>query len=144
MTIEEPVGLSKFEHAFVQANLVTHQKDIVVGESFGLEIQLANLGKDTAFLIKVEDVIPEGFDVLEKPERCAVNDGLVSLKGRKLAPLETQEMKFTLRPKKKGKFSLSPRIQFMDEAGEYKSCELEQVTVNVKELGIRGWLKGLG
>jgi hypothetical protein len=32
----------------------------------------------------------------------------------------------------------------MDEAGEYKSCELEQVTVNVKELGIRGWLKGLG
>jgi hypothetical protein len=32
----------------------------------------------------------------------------------------------------------------MDEAGEYKPCALEQVTVTVKELGIRGWLKGQG
>jgi hypothetical protein len=49
-----------------------------------------------------------------------------------------------LKPKKKGKFVFTPKIQFMDEAGEYKSCELEQVTVTVKELGIRGWLKGQG
>jgi tetratricopeptide (TPR) repeat protein len=144
LTIEEPVGLLKFERAFVQANLIARQREVVVGEDFDLEIQLANLGKNTAFLIKVEEIIPEGFDLVEKPEKCVVEDGFLSLKGKKLAPLETGEMKLRLKPKKKGKRVFTPKIQYMDEAGEYKSCELEQVTVNVKELGIRGWLRGPG
>jgi hypothetical protein len=32
----------------------------------------------------------------------------------------------------------------MDESGTNKIFELEKVTINVKELGIRGWLKGAG
>jgi tetratricopeptide (TPR) repeat protein len=144
LTIEEPVGLLKFERAFVQANLIAHQREVVVGEDFDLEIQLANLGRNTAFLIKLEEAIPEGFDLVEKPEKCLVEDSSLSLKGKKLAPLETGEMKLKLKPRKKGKHVFRPKIHYMDEAGERKSCELEQVTVAVKELGIRGWLKGPG
>jgi predicted GNAT family acetyltransferase len=32
----------------------------------------------------------------------------------------------------------------MDEAGEQKSFKLEKVTINVKEMGIRSWLRGQG
>jgi hypothetical protein len=32
----------------------------------------------------------------------------------------------------------------MDEKGENESFALAQVAVNVKELGIRGWMKGQG
>ena len=142
LSVEEPVGLSNFEREFIQANLIVRQREIVVGEVWGLEIQLVNLGKKTAFLTRVEEVIPQGFDLVEKPEKCVAEDGLLNLKGRKLGPLETEEMKLTLKPRKKGKFVFTPKIQFMDEAGEFKSCDLEQVTVSVKELGIRGWLKG--
>ncbi len=53
-------------------------------------------------------------------------------------------MKLILKPKKKGDFIFTPKIEFMDEAGEYRTCDLEQVTVIVKELGIRGWLRGPG
>jgi len=144
LTIEEPVGLLKFERALVQANLIARQREVVVGEDLGLEIQVANLGKNAAFLIKVEEAIPEEFDLIEKPGKCVVEDGVLNLRGRKLAPLETTEMKLMLKPRKKGKFNFIPKIQYMDEAGEYKSCELEQVTVTVKELGIRGWLRGPG
>jgi hypothetical protein len=142
MTVEEPIGVVKFERALVQANLVTHQKELVVGEALDLEIQLANLGKEIAFLMGIEQLIPEGFDLVEKPEKCIINDSGLNLKGRRLAPLETAEMKITLRPKRKGKFTLAPKIKYMDETGEHKSCELEQKPVIVKELGIRGWLKG--
>jgi len=144
MSVEEPVGLLKFEREFIQANLIVPKKEVVVGEDWGLEIQLANLGKNAAFLIRVEEVIPEGFDLIEKPEKCIVNDGVLNLKGRKLAPLESMEMKLSLKPRKRGKFVFTPKVQFMDEAGEYKSCQLEQVTLTVKELGIRGWLRGQG
>jgi hypothetical protein len=47
-----------------------------------------------------------------------------------------------LKPRKKGKFILTPKLQFMDETGKYKSCELEKLAVTVKELGIRGCLRG--
>jgi hypothetical protein len=142
MTVEEPVGLLKFENEFIQANLIAHQKELVVGENFDLEIQLVNLGKKMAFLTKVEEIPPEGFDLLEKPEGCMVSDNYLNLKGRRLAPVETMEIKLMLKPRKKGKFVLTPKIQFMDETGKYKSCELEKLAVTVKELGIRGWLRG--
>lgn len=141
-TVEEPVGLLKFENEVIEANLIARQTELVVGENFGLEVQLVNLGKKTAFLIRVDDIIPEGFDLVEKPERCLVNDGFLNLKGRKLPPLETEQMSVKLKARKKGKFVFTPRIQFTDEAGEQKSLILEQVTLTVKELGIRGWLKG--
>ncbi len=142
--MEEPVGFSKFEGAFVQANLVANKREVVVGENFRLEIHLANLGKDPAYLIRVEKITAEGVRLIEKPEKCIVDDGCLNFKGRKLAALETEEIKLTFKPRKKGKFVFKPKIQYMNEAGEYKSCELEQVTVNVKQLGIRGWLKGPG
>jgi hypothetical protein len=122
--------------------LIVDRKEILVGESLNLEVQLVNSGKDSAFLTRAEEIFPEGFDVIEKPEKCAVNDRFLNLKGRKLGPLETDEIKIKLRPRKKGEFTFAPTIQFMDEAGEHKSSKLEQVTVSVKEMGIRSWLKG--
>jgi hypothetical protein len=142
MTVEEPVGLQKFESAFVQANLIADRREVHSGENIRLDIHLANLGRNTAFLARIEGIIPAGFDIVERPEKCIIENECVSFKGRKLAPLETTEMKLTLKPKKKGKFVFMPKIQYMDETGEYKSSKLEQLTVTVKELGIRGWLKG--
>jgi hypothetical protein len=52
------------------------------------------------------------------------------------------EIKLMLKPRKKGKFVLMPKLQFMDETGKHKSCEPEKIAVTVKELGIRGWLRG--
>lgn len=142
LTVEEPVGLDKFKHAFLQANLIVDKKEMLIGESLSLEVQLANSGKDSAFLTRAEDMFPVGFDIIEKPEKCVVDDSFLNLKGRKLAPLETGEIKLKLRPRKKGEFTFAPTIQFMDEAGEQKSFKLEQVTINVKEMGIRSWLRG--
>jgi hypothetical protein len=142
LTVEEPVGLLKFEHAFLQANLIVDKKEMLVGESLSVEVQLANSGKDSAFLTRAEEIFPEGFDVIEKPEKCAVDDRFLNLKGRKLAPLETDEIKVKLRPRKKGDFIFAPTIRFIDEAGEEKSSKLEQVIISVKEMGIRSWLKG--
>jgi uncharacterized repeat protein (TIGR01451 family) len=142
MTLEQPVGLQRFKGALVQANLIVHKREVVAGEKLALEIHVANLGKAPAFLTEVKDIVPEGFDLIEKPERCMVSDGSFTMKGRKLGALETDEMKLMLKAKKKGVFIFTPRIGYMDESGENKSFELEKVTIDVKELGIRGWLKG--
>ncbi len=141
-TYERAVGLERFEHAVVQASMITRQKSLRVGEDLALEIELVNAGKGPAQLIKVEELIPEGFELTGKPEPYRVEDSYLNMKGKRLDPLKTEEVKLVLRPKVQGQFTLKPRILYLDESGRYKSHEPEAIEVTVKELGISGWIKG--
>jgi uncharacterized repeat protein (TIGR01451 family) len=141
-TQEEAVGSERFEHADIQANLIIRQKELKIGESLHLEIELVNAGKAPALLIKVNEVIPEGFELVEKPENYRVEDSYLNLKGKRLDALKTEDVKLILKPNVQGVFPLKPKVLYLDENGKYKSHEPEPVTITVKELGIKGWLKG--
>jgi hypothetical protein len=141
-TKEEAVGLERFEHASVTANLILDRKELTVGESTELEIELANAGKGQAVLNLIENAIPEGFELTAKPEPYRVEGCNINMKGRRLNPLNAQEVKFSLRPKHKGIFTMAPRITYLDENGNAKSHQPEPIAITVKELGIRGWIKG--
>ena len=139
---ESAVGLERFEHAHVQGNLIPRIKDIRVGEDLDLEIEMVNAGKAPASLIRVEEIIPEGFEIRKAPEVYRVEDSSLNMRGKRLNPLKTEEVKLAIRPRIKGTFLLKPRILFADETGKYESHEPEPVTITVKELGIKGWIKG--
>ena len=139
---ETAVGLDRFEHADIQANVIIRQKTIKVGEDLAMEIELVNAGKGPAQLIKLAEVIPEGFELTEKPEIYRVEDSFLNMKGKRLDPLKTEEVKLVLKPKVQGVFPLKPKILYLDENGKYKSHEPEALTITVKELGISGWIKG--
>lgn len=139
---QKPVVQNGISGCIIHAKLIAHQREVYCGENVHLEIHLANRGNSAALSLKVEGIIPKEFELVERPEKWMIEEGCVSFVEGKLGPLETTEIKLTLKSKKKGEFILMPRIQYMDETGEPKSCELEQVQIKVKELGIRGWLRG--
>jgi len=141
-THENAVGLERFEHADIQANVITRQKALKIGENLNLEIELVNAGKGPALLIKLSEVVPEGFELTEKPEIYRVEDNFLNMKGKRLDPLKTEEIRLVLKPKVQGTFPLKPKVLYLDENGKYKSHEPEPVLVTVKELGIKGWIKG--
>jgi hypothetical protein len=64
------------------------------------------------------------------------------MKGKRLDPLKTEEVKFSVKPMHKGSFTVRPRILYFDENGNAKSHQTESLTITVKELGISGWIKG--
>jgi hypothetical protein len=139
---ESAVGLERFEHADVQANLIIRQKELRIAENFNIELELVNAGKGSAVLTKVTEIIPKGFELAENPENYRVEDSYINLKGKRLDPLKTEEVKLVLKPTVQGTFSLKPTVLYLDENGKYKSHEPEPVVIVVKELGIKGWLKG--
>jgi len=139
---EEAVGLERFEHADIQANLIIRQKELKIGEDLSIELELVNAGKGSALLTKITEIIPKGFELAEEPETCRVEDSYINLKGKRLDPLKTQELKLVLKPTVQGTFSLKPTVLYLDENGKYKSHEPEPVLIVVRELGIKGWLKG--
>jgi hypothetical protein len=141
-TQEKAVGSERFEHADVHANLLVHQRELKVGDCVELEIEFVNAGNGSALLTKVAEIVPQGFEVIEKPENCRVEESSINLKGKRVDSLGTKEVKLILKPTVQGTFSLKPTVLYLDENGKYKSYEPEPVTVTVKELGIKGWLKG--
>lgn len=141
-TNEEPVGLERFEHADVQANVIARPKELEVDEDLDLEIELVNAGKGPAVLSKITEVVPKGFKLTEKPEIYRIEDSYLNMKGKRLDPLKTEELKLVLKPKVKGMFALRPTISYLDEKGNCKTLEPEPINITVRELGIMGWLKG--
>jgi len=141
-THEEAVGLEKFENADIRANIITRQKELKVGESLDLEIELVNAGKGPALLIKVTEAVPQGFDITQTPEKYRVEDSFINMKGKRLDPLKTEEVRLILKSKAQGVFPIKPKILYLDENGKYKAYEPEPINITVKELGIKGWLKG--
>jgi hypothetical protein len=141
-TSEKAVGSERFEHADVQASLIVREKELKIGEKLSIELELVNAGKVSALLTKVTGIIPEGFEVAEKSETCRVEDSYINLKGKRLDPLKTEEVKLVLKPTVQGTFSLKPTVFYLDENGKYKSHEPEPVMIVVRELGIKSWLKG--
>ncbi len=141
-THEQAVGLERFEHADVQANLILRAKEMRVGEDMRLAIEVVNAGKAPALLIKVDEIVPEGFEIKAVPEMYTFEDSYLNMKGKRLNPLKTEDVRVVVKPRSKGTHVIKPRILYIDETGKYKSHEPEPVTIIVKELGIRGWVKG--
>jgi hypothetical protein len=141
-TYERAVGLEVFEHAEIRASITARQKELKVGENLEMEIELVNAGKGAALLTKITETIPDGFELREKSGTYRVEDSYLNMKGRRLDPLKTEEVRLVLRPNIQGTFLFRPKILYFDENGECKSHEPQPITITVKELGIKGWLKG--
>jgi hypothetical protein len=141
-TSEKATGLERFEHAEVEAKLILGRNELRVGEDVEIEIGVANAGKGQALLNLIEEAVPEGFDIRMKPEAYRVEGFNINMKGKRLDPLEAEEVKLSIRPKHKGSFTIAPTIRYLDENGNAKSHQPEPITITVKELGISGWIKG--
>jgi tetratricopeptide (TPR) repeat protein/KaiC/GvpD/RAD55 family RecA-like ATPase len=133
-TSEASVGLEKFEHANVQANLVTTLKEVKVGESFCLSVEFVNAGREPALLLRVEDFVPKDFVVVKKPEIYRIEESCLNMKGKQIAPLKLVEVKLTVQPSKKGQYQLNPLVRYLDERGQTKSLQLKTLEIKVKEV----------
>jgi len=137
-TSEVSVGLERFEHANVQANLIAGMKEVKVGESFCLSVEFVNAGKEPALLTRVEDFVPQDFIVVKKPEIYRMEDTSLNMKGKQLAPLKLVEVKLVLQPSKKGQYQFNPKVHYLDELGQNRSIQLKSVEISVEEVVLAG------
>ncbi|MEJ2241334.1 MAG: ATPase domain-containing protein [Candidatus Bathyarchaeota archaeon] len=128
------IGLEQFDHANIQANLVSSVKEVKVGESFFLSIEFINAGKEPALLTRVEKFIPHDFVVVKKPEIYRLEESTLNMKGRQLAPLKFVEVKLVLQPSNGGKYHINPRVYYLDERGQNRSLKLKTLEINVEEV----------
>ncbi len=139
---DQALGLERFEVANVVGNLSLHQKEAGVGSDITLELEMANVGKTAATLMKLENLAPEGLEVSREGIAHRLEDNYIDMRGKRLEYLKTHELKISLKAVRKGAFEFRPRILYVDERGSYRSYEFEPTALTVRELGISGWIKG--
>ena len=122
----------------IQAKLIVRSKDVNVGEDLNLEMQLTNEGEAPALLVKVEEILPEGFELIAKPGYCRFEDEYLDMNRKRLDPLMTEEIRLTLRSFDKGIFAVKPKIIYVDATANQMSCRPEPVTINISEIVLAG------
>jgi tetratricopeptide (TPR) repeat protein len=127
---ERAVGLERFEHASVQANLIQKEQNIKVGEEASLELQIVNVGKEPVFLTRIENILPQGFQLVNTDDFRVEIPHLI-MKERRLEPLKTEELTVVLRSFMMGTFEINPRIVCVDETGRQTFFEPEGKIFNV-------------
>jgi hypothetical protein len=139
---EYPAGLEVFEHADIRAKMFLTSGTIMTGAEFELEFELHNPGKASASLVRIENLIPGDLEAIIASGYYRYDGENLDLRGKRIGPLGTLEITLKATPLSKGEYTLSPRVVFLDDAGEYKTSEPEPTTITVKEMGILSWLRG--
>jgi KaiC/GvpD/RAD55 family RecA-like ATPase len=135
---EIPVGLERFAHADIEAKLVQPISEIKVGEDVSFEIHIINVGKEPVFLTRIENVLPAGFQLVGKSDTYSVDGQNLVLRGKRLNPLKTDELKIVFRAFRMGEFKVNPRIICVDEVGRELLCEPDAKVFNIAEAVLSG------
>jgi KaiC/GvpD/RAD55 family RecA-like ATPase len=132
---EQKAGSSKEpEQTDIKARIIQSEAEIRVGEDLNLKILVENVSKKALSVTKVEKFVPEGFQLICKPENSMVEDAQLTLKEKHLAPGEELELEFVLKPCEKGTFEIQPKIILLYEDKQESYFELEPKALRVLDM----------
>ena len=121
---------ARFEHADLQAHLMV-RRQVAVGEEFEMRLDLVNVGRKPALLVKAENVLLDGLKVETLPSWCSTHNGIVEMKDRVIGAFQVESVKLTLKGAKAGTFTLALQTVYVDDLGETKTCKMNTVSIAV-------------
>lgn len=123
----------------LQAKATIEKTEVAAGETFDLEIEIANFGRAPATLEGIEEILPCcGVELMTSPKMYRLDGSYLDLNGKVLEYSMKEKLKFTIRALEKGTYVFTPRIAYMDANGAQKILDLKPATVNTEEVVLPG------
>jgi hypothetical protein len=127
---------SRLETGEIQAYLMA-KREMTVGEQFEVRIDIINVSKKPAQLLRIDSVFLSAFDSKSLPSYCIQKGDSIDLMEKKISPFEVETIKFILQPREVGIFNLTPSLSYIKHnSKETPSCSIEpiKIIVNPKTL----------
>jgi tetratricopeptide (TPR) repeat protein len=131
--IQERIGKTSrmFAHADLQADLIM-KKRIVVDEEGELRLDLVNVGRGSVSVIKINGFVPSNeFKVTAFPSYCCLQNGDLEIAGREIGAFQVETVKLTVKAVKIGVCSLDPKVVYVDDLGETRTCKPKPISLIV-------------
>jgi tetratricopeptide (TPR) repeat protein len=123
--------VERFAHADLQADLIM-KKRIVVDEENELRLDLVNVGRGSVSIIKINGLVPSTeFKVIAFPSYCCLQNGDLEMNGREIGAFQVETVKLNVKAEKIGVYSLDPRVVYVDDVGETKTCKSKPISIIV-------------
>ncbi|MHB8567140.1 MAG: hypothetical protein ACYC7D_11480 [Nitrososphaerales archaeon] len=116
--------------AYVVLDIEIPKPYIQFNEEFSYAITLINLGKETAITAKIDDAVPEGFEVVD----CAYvisEDRSLSLNTR-IEPSSSKQIMITAKPVASGERIWHPSLVYLDSSRKYRITKAETARLVVE------------
>src|SRR2546427_158784 len=127
-------GPEKLATAYVRAEISLSRNEPRIGDDIEVRVLIANAGNRPAVLLRIQEIVPKGFEIKEKPDASRLDGNHLSLRSRRLAPLKSEELKLILKPLVKGSVTLRPKLVYLDETGQRLQHYTEPLVIIVKEV----------
>jgi KaiC/GvpD/RAD55 family RecA-like ATPase/tetratricopeptide (TPR) repeat protein len=122
----------RFGHANIQVGLMT-RREIKVGEKLEMRLDIVNVGRKPAVLIKAEGVIPsQDFEVCELPPWCSLQNGIVEMKLKGINPFRVEVVNLHLKALKAGSFTMYPQVEYVNDLGDTETFKLAPINITVQ------------
>jgi KaiC/GvpD/RAD55 family RecA-like ATPase len=125
----------KLGNPLLQAKITIEQNKVMVGETFSLEMEIANFGSSPAIITGIEELIPCcGMELISHPDARQLDGSYIDLSREQLEASDVKQMRFSIRAIEKGTYILAPRITYMNGRGAQKIINLQPLSMEVEEI----------
>jgi len=133
--IESKKTLSELEPRLVHANIMGYlmaPKEIYVQKEFNIRLDLVNVAKNPAVLFEISELLPKQLKIISATHILNIKDGTVDMGKKTVAPFNDEAITLTVKATETGTFNLSPKIKFIDDLGQQKTCTPKPITVTAQ------------
>ncbi|MGE5574886.1 MAG: BREX system ATP-binding domain-containing protein [Ignavibacteria bacterium] len=130
---------TRFDSAKVQAVLVASRRGRQ--EEIEVRLDLVNVSKYVARLMKALDLVPSSFVLSKLPSSYSFEEGVLNLEGKNIPAFGVISIKFTLRPTQNSIYNPNPIVVFSDELGNTQN--VKPVFVNLTKEKINEELESI-
>ena len=120
----------RFEHVKVHATLMV-PIHVTTDYPFEARLDFVNVSRGTGNIVKVENVIPDGFKVISLSTENSFKDGSIVFNDSSFGPFAIKTAKLVLHTTKTGVFSFKPRAIYIDDLKETKTSEIKSINIFV-------------
>jgi hypothetical protein len=125
---DQPLGLEMVEAARIVGKMNLTDKVVSPGSATTVELELTNMGRSSATLVKLEGIVQEGLEITQGPA-FSIRDGFLDMNGKRLDHLKSHSLTIPIRAEREGIFELRPRITVVDDSGNKGFAEFESAAL---------------
>ena len=118
-------------HSNIKGHLVAPMK-AEVGKEFNMRLNPANVARTPGVLVTVEGLVPADFKVTATQPSFNVQQGSIEMEKKAINPFRDEAITLTVQATKEGTFNLNPRVIYIDDLGETKTCVPNPVQIIVQ------------
>jgi tetratricopeptide (TPR) repeat protein len=122
---------ARFEHSNVRAYIAL-TREAETGEEMKVRLDIINIGKHSAKIGRIEELVPFKYKVSLLPADARLDDGSLEFAQKEIDALGTETIKLSLVPLEAGVFNVEPKAVYTDDAGALKTYTVSPITITVK------------